>query len=632
MASVISGKATKCVAAEEASAKKKGLLKDQLALEKYATTTGGVRFTVKPIDAKLPFDKGFFVVIRALQLLTSHNEGTIAVGLAGPSGSGKTAFSEKLKSFMPGVAIISMDNYNDSSKVVDDNFDDPRLADYDLLLDNIQQLKAGMAVKIPIYDFKQGKRKGYTTLEVPTSRVVIVEGIYALSERLREHLDLRVSITGGVHFDLVKRVLRDLDRSGQAPEEIIQQISDTVYPMYKAFIEPDLETAHLKIHNTFNPFSGFMNATYILKSQKTITVEEAESVLQPDIKRGKESEIVDIYLLPPNEDPDTCSSWLRMRNRDGRYSLLFEEWVNDWPYLISPRISFEVSVKVLGGLMALGYEIGALMKRKSVSYSDADITIKFDAIDKLGSFVQIQGKDRNKVAEAGKALGLDGTYLATSYIEQVQLEKLTSELRHPGNLSQHFGDYLFGSRPIPAADFPASRGMSLPTRLSLPPSLPMPIAGATPLESLPVAVHACPCQPPTGNGLRSHRMSNGMSTDDLGAASCLSQQASSSVSMKDELVYIVRLVAERLGAISESVSPLNTIDVCAQLQQLRCECAQLRQAVTSLSNSTECLVTQLQGVKDGIAAVLSPFGIWAPSVIGVAGFSVVLGYAIFKRS
>ena len=34
------------------------------------------------------------------------------------------------------------------------------------------------------------------------------------------------------------------------------QISDTVYPMYKAFIEPDLKTAHLRIYNTFNPFAG----------------------------------------------------------------------------------------------------------------------------------------------------------------------------------------------------------------------------------------------------------------------------------------------------------------------------------------------------------------------------------------
>jgi hypothetical protein len=35
--------------------------------------------------------------------------------------------------------------------------------------------------------------------------------------------------------------------------------------MYKAFIEPDLETAHIKIINKFNPFSGFQNPMYILK-------------------------------------------------------------------------------------------------------------------------------------------------------------------------------------------------------------------------------------------------------------------------------------------------------------------------------------------------------------------------------
>lgn len=31
-------------------------------------------------------------------------------------------------------------------------------------------------------------------------------------------------LPGGVHFDLVKRVLRDISRSGQGPEEIIQQV------------------------------------------------------------------------------------------------------------------------------------------------------------------------------------------------------------------------------------------------------------------------------------------------------------------------------------------------------------------------------------------------------------------------
>ena len=35
-------------------------------------------------------------------------------------------------------------------------------------------------------------------------------------------------------------------------------------------------------------------------------------------------EIYDIYLLPPGEDPESCQSYLRMRNKDGKYSLMFE--------------------------------------------------------------------------------------------------------------------------------------------------------------------------------------------------------------------------------------------------------------------------------------------------------------------
>lgn len=40
-------------------------------------------------------------------------------------------------------------------------------------------------LQAPIYDFKVSKRVGYKTLKVPASRVVIVEGIYALSARIR---------------------------------------------------------------------------------------------------------------------------------------------------------------------------------------------------------------------------------------------------------------------------------------------------------------------------------------------------------------------------------------------------------------------------------------------------------------
>ncbi|KXZ47707.1 hypothetical protein GPECTOR_33g589 [Gonium pectorale] len=359
--------------------------------------------------------KGFYVFVRALQMLKSANTGTVVVGVAGPSGSGKTAFSEKVKSLMPGVALISMDMYNDGSKVIDDNFDDPRLTDYELLLRNLADLRDGKEVQIPIYDFRTSRRVGYRAQPVPEARVVIVEGIYALSERLRPLMDLRVSITGGVHFDLVKR-------------------------------------SHGRV------------------------------------AQRREVDIYDIYLLPPNEDPETCQSWLRMRNRDGRYSLMFEEWVSEGPFIISPRISFEVGVRILGGLMALGYEIGTIMKRTSTILSlvpvppaaaaaaggsgggaaageaasgnaaaaaaadrplsptggngggngggasgpaaaAEELTVKLDDVGGLGRFVQILGRDRERVAALGRELGLEGSYIPRSYIEQVQLERLTAEFQ-----------------------------------------------------------------------------------------------------------------------------------------------------------------------------------------------------------
>ncbi|XP_030960310.1 inorganic pyrophosphatase TTM2-like isoform X1 [Quercus lobata] len=401
------------------------LLKDQVRLVKRKDCD---RYEIASIHDPLSFEKGFFVVIRACQLLAQKNEGIILVGVAGPSGAGKTVFTEKILSFMPSVAVISMDNYNDASRIVDGNFDDPRLTDYDTLLQNVHDLKAGKQVQVPIYDFKSSSRTGYRTLEVPTSRIVIIEGIYALSERLRPLLDLRVSVTGGVHFDLVKRVLRDIQRAGQEPEEIIHQISETVYPMYKAFIEPDLQTAHIKIINKFNPFTGFQSPTYILKSTRMVTEDKVKAVFSENHTETME-QTYDIYLLPPGEDPESCQSYLRMRNKDGKYSLMFEEWVTDNPFVISPRITFEVSVRLLGGLMALGYTIASILKRSSHVFSDDRVSVKIDWLEQVNRhYVQVQGKDRLVVKCVAEQLGLEGSYVPRTYIEQIQLEKLVNEV------------------------------------------------------------------------------------------------------------------------------------------------------------------------------------------------------------
>ena len=75
------------------------------------------------------------------------------VAIAGASGSGKTTFTQRVKSTMTNIAVLSMDMYNDGSKVRENNFDDPRLADYDLLLDNLRDLKAGRSCQARLFPF-----------------------------------------------------------------------------------------------------------------------------------------------------------------------------------------------------------------------------------------------------------------------------------------------------------------------------------------------------------------------------------------------------------------------------------------------------------------------------------------------
>ena len=97
-----------------------GLLRDQVQLVKRKDCN---RYEIVPIQESLSFEKGFFIVIRACQLLAQKNEGIVLVGIAGPSGAGKTVITEKVLNFMPSIALISMDNYNDASRIIDGNFD-----------------------------------------------------------------------------------------------------------------------------------------------------------------------------------------------------------------------------------------------------------------------------------------------------------------------------------------------------------------------------------------------------------------------------------------------------------------------------------------------------------------------------
>ena len=49
-----------------------------------------------------------------------------------------------------------------------------------------------------------------------------------------------------------------------------------------------------------------------------------------------------------------------------------------------------MSARILVGLMALGYEIGTIMKRTSVVYTESRLTVKLDTVEGMGhQFLQV---------------------------------------------------------------------------------------------------------------------------------------------------------------------------------------------------------------------------------------------------
>jgi adenylate cyclase class IV len=78
-------------------------------------------------------------------------------------------------------------------------------------------------------------------------------------------------------------------------------------------------------------------------------VDQIKAVISQDFEETTE-QTYDIYLLPPGEDLESCQSYLRMRNKDGKYSLMFEVCLIKFWFLLFLNVKIQ---KAENGLVAL---------------------------------------------------------------------------------------------------------------------------------------------------------------------------------------------------------------------------------------------------------------------------------------
>ncbi len=177
------------------------------------------------------------------------------LGIAGGTGSGKTTVAERLVSGLAGSPLLVIDHdayYRDRSAMPPAerllvNYDHPDAIETELLVQQLADLRAGRAVDIPQYDFRQHVRRPETR-RVEPAPVVIVEGILVLAdERLRAQMDLKIFVDTDADIRLMRRLERDIEQRGRTFAQVREQYGATVRPMHLAFVEPSKRFADLVI-------------------------------------------------------------------------------------------------------------------------------------------------------------------------------------------------------------------------------------------------------------------------------------------------------------------------------------------------------------------------------------------------
>lgn len=185
----------------------------------------------------------------------STQKPSLVIGIAGGTGSGKTTIADYILksvgpekiSFLPHDAYYrELEGFSQEERAKY-NFDHPSSLETELLIDHINQLKAGKTIQLPHYDFKTHTRTGNTTPITP-HQILVIEGILIFAEpELRKLFDLLIYVDTDADIRFIRRLRRDIEERGRTTESVIRQYLQTVRPMHLEFVEPSKRYAHVII-------------------------------------------------------------------------------------------------------------------------------------------------------------------------------------------------------------------------------------------------------------------------------------------------------------------------------------------------------------------------------------------------
>ena len=139
-------------------------------------------------------------VDRAAKFILNRSDKLKLVFISGPSSSGKTTttikIEQRLKKHGLSFVTLNVDHYffdlelHPKDEFGDYDFETPQALDLPLINEHLQKLAAGERVKIPSYDFREGKRTlNVTPMQVEDNEIILIDSLHGLYPQFSEGID-----------------------------------------------------------------------------------------------------------------------------------------------------------------------------------------------------------------------------------------------------------------------------------------------------------------------------------------------------------------------------------------------------------------------------------------------------------
>lgn len=370
-------------------------------------------------------DRGVGVVVDMIKDKLVGRDKPLIVSIAGGSASGKTSavantiaqvFGEK-------AMILSMDDYyggnSHMKKKAEEgvilNWDHPEALELDLLHRHLTAFRKGKPIYKPKYSFKTGDREGYEPIS-PKS-VVIVEGLFALGDKVKDEADLKVFVDIGRHGRIMRRLLRDVVRTSMSPRDILKYFAEVVEPMHEQHVQSTRENADLIITNEYNPhIEAARSGLYEKQLKFRLSPSQDFPVHDAGAKYLGSTEQRDYYYHPLDRDLTLTDEALRIREDGELIILTYKGPHRDAAFRERPKFECHLDAETRDKFLAMYGSRVKVINKKRILYQLDEAVLAVDRVTKL---------ENDQEINLGRFLEIRGEIVAD---QQVDLEKVMGKL------------------------------------------------------------------------------------------------------------------------------------------------------------------------------------------------------------